>query len=444
MRDPQGNELTTIIADWLEQERDVYLRAANRAGIESSVATTEPIAENVTETSLKGDHVPVNISPLAVPVLAWRLPEAIQERDAVGGSPARLLYEHYGDRCRVWSPTASLLFKDAPMEWIYNTILTRVRLEYLAALESLESGRRELADDLARDLLDLFERDTVDFVTTLPVAGIRFAEDPVEIANIRFRSITSKELGRLFEAAMSYPLSGIRRRSLSTPHPEHVSERWALEVRTPCEKLVQPQAGFQPMKLVLALQLLGFELHGSGFATTWIEPGPSLFGGGQKFRLPQWGESKDCSREELERALALTAKIQDGAILRPTSPQELVLHRFLLGAAEESRTDALIDYTISLEGFLLPPSKYGEYRFKFGLFGAWYLGSDRKNRAELSKDLRGIYDLRSEIVHGVGPPLDEKIAEGATRARELAARMIVKALENGWPSHNDLSKAPMG
>ncbi len=336
------------------------------------------------------------------------------------------------------------LFEDAPVDWIYSTILERFSLEYLVALESLESGRRELADELAKDLLELFERDTVDFVTVLPVAGIRFAEDPVEIANIRLRCMTSKELGRLFEASMSYRLWRGRRRTLSPPHPVHVRERWVLEVRTPCKKLVQPQAGFQPQKLVLALQLLGFELHGNGFATTWTEPGPSMFSGGQGFRLPQRGESKECSPEELELALALAAKIQDGAILRPTDRQEIVLHRFLLGAANESSTDALIDYTIALEGFLLPPSKYGEYRFKFGLFGAWYLGSDRKNRAELSKDLQGIYDLRSQIVHGVAPPSDEKIAQGATRARELAARMIVKALENGWPSPNDLGKAPMG
>ena len=371
MRDSQGNKLATIIAEWLEQERDIYLRAANQAGIENSVATTEPVVEDVTETSLKIHHDPVNISPLADPVLQWRLSEAIRERDAVGASPARLLFEHYGDRCRVWSPMAGPLFEDAPVEWIYNTILTRVRFEYLVALESLAIGRRELADDFAKDLLELFERDTVDFVTALPVAGIRFAEDPVDIESIRFRSMTSKELGRLVEGSMSYPLSGGRRRSVAPPYPEHVSERWVLEVRTPCEKLVQPQAGFQPNKLVLALQLLGFEFYGSGFATTWTEPGPSLWKGGQKFRLPQRGENKDCSPEELERALALAAKIQDGALLRPTNRQEIVLHRFLLGAADESRTDALIDFTISLEGFLLPSSKYGEYRFKFSLFGAW-------------------------------------------------------------------------
>ena len=53
--------------------------------------------------------------------------------------------------------TAGHLFEDDPVEWIYDTILARVRLEYLAALESLESGRRELADELAKDLLELFE-----------------------------------------------------------------------------------------------------------------------------------------------------------------------------------------------------------------------------------------------------------------------------------------------
>jgi hypothetical protein len=89
----------------------------------------------------------------------------------------------------------------------------------------------------------------------------------------------------------------------------------------------------------LALQLLGFEIHGRGQAATFTEPGPVLLRGGQFFRLPEDGQTRECSREDLRRALALSERIPEGAINLPEGRPEIALHRFRLGVAEANDTD---------------------------------------------------------------------------------------------------------
>jgi len=121
-----------------------------------------------------------------------------------------------------------------------------------------------------------------------------------------------------------------------------------------------------------------------------------------------------------------------------------VLHRFLLGNAEDNASDKLIDFVIAIEGFLLPPGKEGEYRFKFGLYGAWYLAADPTEREILFKRLQEIYDRRSIIVHGSIPEAGPSIMEKAANARELAAKFLIQALEQGWPSHETLKQLALG
>lgn len=86
----------------------------------------------------------------------------------------------------------------------------------------------------------------------------------------------------------------------------------------------------------------------------------------------------------------------------------------------------------------------GEYRFKFGLYGAWYLGADPGERAELFKDLVDIYDIRSKIVHGSTPEPGAILAAKAKVARDLTARLLIKGLEQEWPSHERLKSLALG
>src|SRR5262249_26257808 len=160
------------------------------------------------------------------------------------------------------------------------------------------------------------------------------------------------------------PSSRHGRPTLGAPYLEHQHpERLLLEIGVACDKRSQPDAGAWPEKIVLALQLLGFDLFGRGIAPRWTEPGPPLSDGWHRFKLPSNGNQLDvrlCTRADVARAIALAHKLPDGAVRNPGNRREIVLHRFLLGAAEESNADALVDFTIALEGFLLPPAKDGE------------------------------------------------------------------------------------
>jgi hypothetical protein len=42
--------------------------------------------------------------------------------------------------------------------------------------------------------------------------------------------------------------------------------------------------------------------------------------------------------------------------------------------------EALIDYAIALEATLLPAKSEGELRFRFSLYGAWFLGETADER----------------------------------------------------------------
>lgn len=268
-------------------------------------------------------------------------------------------------------------------------------------------------------------------------------EDVLEIQNVRLRKLTTVELASIAQSPSDHWLFHGGTAGLAPPFPRHRSERSVLEIRTRCPKLTQPKASLEPQKVVVALQLLGYEIHGLGSASTWTEPRHLSWRGWQNFVLGNQGTTKECTNQQLRQAIEIARRLPDGAIRLPSNRTEVALHRFLLGCAEDNPADKLIDYVIAIEGFLLP-NKEGEYRFKFSLFGSWYLAGDTTERAQLFKDLRDIYDARSKIVHGNTPEDPVMVSKKAGMARDLCARLFVKALEEGWPSHEVLKNRVFG
>src|SRR5262249_30407258 len=156
-------------------------------------------------------------------------------------SPAARLLKTYGQRCHVWNPL--LLPKtDDPEALIDRGLLQPVLGEYLCTLESLVAGEPILAERLVSELLDLIEGDEIRFVTVLPLAGIRFHEDPIEEGDVRFRSLTAEELGYLGGGRHLEPPT-VRRGAFPLRMFDVVFERWVLEVRRLCPKDRQPDAG---------------------------------------------------------------------------------------------------------------------------------------------------------------------------------------------------------
>ena len=440
-----SERLRESVVAWLEKRRERFLLAAQKLGIPPSVQISRPVITDMTDTGFTSSNKYFQASPFALP--SWSIAlreEVVVTEEDIRCSPAPDLFETFKERCKVWGDWSQHSFEIKPWAWIYEMLLSRVEAEYLSLLPSLEVSDLQVAEQIAKDLVSLAEAEQISIVGTLPLAGIRLAEDRIDVDNISLRKLSADEVAEIADL----PNDLLRLRSkiqrLRGAYPRWVAERSALEVRVSCPKSARPEFGYFLKKVVLGLELLGFELHGECPASYWTEPGPSLENGGQSLALGKKGSTRCCTQEDLRRALALAHAIPDGAVSSPATRQEVVLHRFLLGNAEDYSADKLIDFVIAMEGFLLPESKEGEYRFKFGLYGAWYLGMDSSERAKIFKDLTCIYDARSGIVHGSKPGAANVVMESAAKARELAGRLLVKGLEQGWPPHEKLKSMALG
>ena len=119
------------------------------------------------------------------------------------------------------------------------------------------------------------------------------------------------------------------------------------------------------------------------------------------------------------------------------------IDRWAKAMAEDNPIDQIIDLGISLECLYVPDSQ-GEVSFKFALHGAWHLGKGKAERQALRKDLRQIYDARSDVVHtgrlrGQRAKATFDISKLVTRAQELCWQGITSVIEAGSvPDWNDL------
>jgi hypothetical protein len=224
--------------------------------------------------------------------------------------------------------------------------------------------------------------------------------------------------------------------------PEAIVSKYGLEVREAGPKRQQVMGEQLPERVLLALQLFGFEPSGLGEANSWNEPGPSFGIQGRRLKLPRVTGDMQCSAAQLERAVALAAKIPAEAFSNPHRKLSLALHRFYQGAVDESTADAIIDFAISLETVLLQGATTTESTLRFRLNGAWYLSPhDANRRRVMSAELGEIYKTRSTIVHGGKLPAPSALMNTAKMARSLAAEILLKVLDDGWPDASDLEAA---
>ena len=204
-------------------------------------------------------------------------------------------------------------------------------------------------------------------------------------------------------------------------------------------------------RLVLALQLLGFQVTGPGNGLSWTEPGPrrvdfptvvmpKIFAD----RSPQ--TLTEVNQVDLDHAVIVAQKIPAGCFEDPTDKKSVALHRFSLATAHLQDSEALIDYTVALEALLLPSDmEKTETGLRFRLTGARYLSSSPAERRAVHDALKRIYDARSNLVHG-GQPKGvtrdpQALSELRLTARNLAAKGIVKALETHWPTAKEFEES---
>ena len=98
--------------------------------------------------------------------------------------------------------------------------------------------------------------------------------------------------------------------------------------------------------------------------------------------------------------------------------------------------DRFIDLRIALESLYLrdfPNEHTNEMRFRLALFGAWHLGIDLKNRSEIRKKLRDVYDMASKAVHSGNVEVNDKNQKLLLEVQDLSRRGVLKLLHEGTP-----------
>lgn len=409
--------MRATIVEWFESERLRYLAIARAAGRPPSIAIREWVAQNVSEQGMGYTERERFVSPMEELVV----PAALQESPL----PPSALHDRYGDACLAWNFG---LGSEGAADESARKLLRSSAGSYLWSLKSLETPDLPLAVHLAEGLLELVEARDVRFVTAVPVAGLRPESERVEHKGVEIRRLTDAELGSLFRDWPS-------RRSwapIAADFPAASMERCLLSVRSPSAKTQQPQGG-RILPVILALHLLGFDVRGRGNAATYTEPGPSLLRGGQLIQLAKSGNSiRDITLAGLRDVVTLADLIPDETFSGPRSRKAIALHRFGTAVCEKSAADAILDFVTSLEALLLEGP--GELSFRFALNGSRYLAGDLGERQGTFKALSDLYKVRSALVHGVGAPNAEDLEAQRTTARELAGRLLLKAMRQGWPT----------
>ncbi len=449
MPDTNGREtLRRALASWLEAERQIYQRLAASAGLSPSITYESARVVKYTDTSMSTEGHQRRVSAYTVPAFAWALADLRSKVQVGEVSVARALFDAYGKRIFYWSTNQSLNFDDDPNTWIERNVLFEARARYLSSITSLDTADADLALAIASGVLLFAEADDITIVTALPLGGIRLPHGPVGGGQVLLRPLTEAELVRTAERHMELRMRPGGMLQLSQMTREQAmrlanSERVALELTARQSKLQPPNVGLRANRVVLALQLLGLTPFGGGYGHSEITDLPGLPAPGVHVRIPVVAQWAECDVGTLRHAVQLSDRIPDEMFSEPRTRKTVALHRFSLGAEQEFLSEALIDYAIALEAILLPPEKEGELSYRFRLHGAWYVGNSREERARLRKDLRDIYEARSSLVHGLVPQ-PEKVTNAGRLAATLAARILVKALEEGWPTPDELADRALG
>jgi Apea-like HEPN len=438
--------MTATIADevraWLEAERDAFVSAANALGCPLTV----PHAVTVAEPQGNGAMYMQRVDSISVAnhvVARMRIFDTMRR---TGDRVAQAIVDSFGGQCAFAEHRAG--FERDPMQWVYGALLLPLRLEYLRSLSDPSATDEARLQGLVGDLVGYLEASAVMRVTCLPVAGLEPTADSTD-GEVRVRPLTGDELGRTHGIRIDTISLGDRRPGI-WPDQLGGHPTAALELREPVSKTAPEPSRALLSKLILALQLHGFNpncaaLFGSGsaWAYVWREPGALLAPTSYPVRLASQGDERRITGAELVDALKLAKTIPDGAVERPHSASDVGLHRFGLGATRDSKEDSVIDYVIALESVLLTGANQ-ELSFRFRLFGGRYLAAGSESPRAILAELKDLYELRSNLVHGSKFPTPAAVGAAASRSRELAARALLKCLAHGWPTLRGFEDVALG
>ncbi len=153
-----------------------------------------------------------------------------------------------------------------------------------------------------------------------------------------------------------------------------------------------------------------------------------LISGGSMFSLQARRRPVvNLTKEHLEVAMDLSRRqFNDWTMSRKVA---IAVSRWVRSKGHGSLTDQLIDLRIALEALFVPDGSNQELRFRLALHGAWFLGSDFKDRKRIFGTLRDVYDLTSKAVHAGEVNLKASNQTLTEEGQSLCRAAILKRLD---------------
>lgn len=326
--------------------------------------------------------------------------------------------------------------------WVVEHLLLPALLTHLTNLPSLDAASASAAQNFANEVLQVATARELSYLVSVPLAGIdvKSASGAVSAGDgMAIRRLSTEEQGALLEGGLdslsisnwdTLPFVALEMR-VSTPRDTH-----------------NPDVRETLAKWLCALQLHGLEPAGS---KAILEAQPKWVMAGRAYSpllLPSRPRNwRTATTAILQRVRATVDRLDRFNIGEPRSERDLALHRFCLGAARATSTDAVLDFVICLESLLLPydeQARRGDLGYRFRIHGAHYLSNTRKDRKETASRLAGLYELRSRLVHGGKYPAKVEVEDARVVAEQLARRGLLRAVTSGFPTATTFKDMVLG
>ena len=326
-------------------------------------------------------------------------------------------------------------------EWVLRHIVLPALRWHLEALPSVGFGDDRCATAFADEVLRVAQDDHLRYRVLAPLSGIDLAP-PHSVATegeISIRCLSNEEQGEWFMEHQGSPAF-----SLAGAEPPHV----LLELRVSGPRNAQHlPAGGNISLLITALQLHGYEVASRG-AIEYSRPRwMQSFASPVAITLPQRSSSllpAELTAADFHVVIQAADRLSKFDIARPKKPQDLALHRFISGKARQNDVDAVLDSMIGLEALLVPGSNPGDISYRFSMHGAHYLADDVSGRAVIRDQLRSIYKMRNDLVHGNKYPEQPAIATARADAQDLLRRGLLRATREGFPTAETFAQMLLG
>lgn len=429
---------TRELLDALEAVRVAFLSSLTSSGT-SPLLGVQTLKATVEKETISSAWVTVAQNVLTIPQIARPIEmEVLKDVSPASRAAARAVLDAFGDRAAFWCPMTSVAFDAAPEEWVARNFVEKTALEYVRRLSSVTEPSAEVAADIAAKGLSFLAGDTWDVSHELRVHGLWTEGETHAVGEVVLAPLDDVVVGR--EVLSRAPTGELLPISW-VPVPTH-----ALSVTSRTSRNAQADAGTTLQRLLLGVQLLGFDPSGRSTAFLRVEPSWLYIGvtGTPVLISSSSLPSADFSSLDLDEAVRVALLIPDAAVSEPNEPRSTALHRFALGVVRERRYDGVLDLAIALEAALLAGLRE-ELGYQFALYGSHFLSDEPSLRAKAFRDLRDLYKMRSDLVHGSKkPPTREALASVWSVARDHASAVLLKALRNGWPDRDSLTQSALG